>query len=71
MEQNTPNTALLVMDMQAGIVAMLPDTTAILGNVSKAIATARSKNIPVIYVEFAVLVRGIDPHINQIFKSHA
>ena len=50
MEQQSPNTALLVMDMQDGIVAMLPDAAAILSNVAKAITTARSNNIPVIYV---------------------
>jgi len=43
-------TALLVMDMQAGIVLRLPDATTVLSNVGKAIAAARSKNIPVIYV---------------------
>jgi nicotinamidase-related amidase len=50
MEQNTQNTALLVMDMQTGIVGMLPNASAILGNVVKAIAAARKNNIPVIYV---------------------
>jgi nicotinamidase-related amidase len=50
MEQQTQNTALLVMDMQAGIVAMLPDAATILGNVAKAIDSARKNNIPVIYV---------------------
>jgi nicotinamidase-related amidase len=50
MEQNTSNTALLVMDMQVGIVAMMPDAAAILPKVSKAIAHAREKNIPVIYI---------------------
>ena len=50
MEQNTQNTALLVMDMQVGILAMLPDSEKIISKVSDAIATARSKNIPVIYV---------------------
>ena len=50
MDQNTPNTALLIMDMQAGIVTMLPNATAILENVAKAIAAARKQNIPVIYV---------------------
>lgn len=50
MEQNTTNTALLVMDMQAGIVAMLPGAAPILNNIAKAIAAARSRNIPVIYV---------------------
>lgn len=43
-------TALLVMDMQAGIVPRLPDAAAVLSNVAKAIANARSKKMPVIYV---------------------
>ena len=50
MEQNTQNTALLVMDMQVGILGMLPGATALLDKLAKAIATARDKNIPVIYV---------------------
>ncbi len=50
MEQNTNNTALLVMDMQMGIVPMLPTPGEILGNVKKAIITARERKIPVIYV---------------------
>ncbi len=50
MEQNTSNTALLVMDVQAGIVGMLPDSQSILGATAKAIAHARAKKIPVIYV---------------------
>lgn len=50
MEQNTSNTALLVMDMEDGIIAMLPESRAIIENVAKAIATARKNNIPVIYV---------------------
>lgn len=41
-------TALLVMDMQAGIVSRLPDASTVLSNVGKAIASARSKKIPVI-----------------------
>jgi len=49
MEQQS-KTALLVMDVQAGIVAMLPDAAAILNNVTKAIAKARDQKIPVIYV---------------------
>jgi nicotinamidase-related amidase len=47
MEQKT---ALLVMDMQVGIVSMLADAKTILSNVAKAVAAARSKNIPVIFV---------------------
>lgn len=50
MEQNTQNTALLVMDMQVGIVAMLPDAAAVKANAAKAIAYARDNKIPVIYV---------------------
>jgi nicotinamidase-related amidase len=68
MEQ-TQNTALLVMDMQAGIVAMLPDATQILGAVAKAIAHAREKNIPVIYV--VVGFRQGAPEININNKGFA
>ena len=50
MEQNKANTALLVMDMQAGIAAMLPNAAAILNTTAKAIAKAREQKIPVIYV---------------------
>ena len=50
MENNTPNTALLVMDMQAGVLNRLPGASNIIDNVAKAIANARSKNIRVIYV---------------------
>lgn len=49
MEQQN-NTALLVMDMQAGIIAMLPDAATILNSTAKAIAKARAQKIPVIYV---------------------
>jgi len=47
MEQNT---ALLVMDLQLGILRNLPDPTDLLHNAAKAISHARKKNIPVIYV---------------------
>ncbi len=50
MEQNTQNTALLIMDMQTAIVNRLPDSKALIGNVAKAIAHARDKKISVIYV---------------------
>jgi len=50
MEQNTKNTALLVMDMQAGILSMLPDASLLIANAARAIANARDKKIPVIYV---------------------
>ncbi|MBV8389911.1 MAG: cysteine hydrolase [Mucilaginibacter sp.] len=62
-------TALLVMDMQAGIVSRLPDATIVLSNVGKAIAAARHKNIPVIYV--VVGFRQGAPEISPNNKSFA
>jgi nicotinamidase-related amidase len=50
MEQNTQNTALLVMDMQVGILPRLPNSAELLVNATQAIAHARDKKIPVIYV---------------------
>jgi nicotinamidase-related amidase len=50
MEQNPQNTALLVMDMQTAVLRNLPDTTALISNVAKAIAKARDEKIPVTYV---------------------
>ena len=48
--ENTSNTALLVMDMQTAILGHIPQKDALIENVSTAIAIARAKNIPVIYV---------------------
>jgi nicotinamidase-related amidase len=67
MEQNTSNTALLVMDVQAGIVGMLPDSQSILAPTAKAIAHARAKKIPVIYV--VVGFRPGGPEISMNNKS--
>lgn len=67
MEQNTSNTALLVMDMQAGIVAMLPEAATIVNNTAKAIAKARDQKIPVIYV--VVGFRQGSPEISGNNKS--
>ncbi|MEX8547962.1 MAG: isochorismatase family cysteine hydrolase [Mucilaginibacter sp.] len=50
MENRTDNTALLVMDMQDGILSQLPQASEVTGSVAKAVANARSKNIRVIYV---------------------
>ena len=41
---------MLIMDVQAGIVSRLPDATVLLANVNTALAHARKKGIPVIYV---------------------
>lgn len=66
MEQNT---ALLVMDMQAGIIPMLPAATALLPKVAQAIAHARERKIPVIYV--VVGFRQGAPEVNINNKSFA
>jgi len=50
MEQNTQHTALLVMDMQVGILGNFPGAAALIEKVSKAIAHARENKIPVMYV---------------------
>ncbi|MDB5007789.1 MAG: isochorismatase [Mucilaginibacter sp.] len=66
MKQNT-ETALLVMDMQMGTLAMLPSAGELIGNVAKAIANAREKKIPVIYV--VVGFRQGTPEISMDNKS--
>jgi len=69
MEQNTQNTTLLVMDMQVGILGMLPDAAVIISNVAEAIAKAREQKIPVIYV--TVGFRQGTPEISMNNKSFA
>jgi nicotinamidase-related amidase len=50
MEPNKPDTALLVMDMQAAIVRTLPSASDLLNKVSNAIANARKRGIPILFV---------------------
>jgi nicotinamidase-related amidase len=69
MEQNIQNAALLVMDMQSAILSTLPDAKEFVGNVAKAIANARDKKIPVIYV--VVGFRQGTPEINLNNKGFA
>jgi nicotinamidase-related amidase len=45
-EKNLTNTALLVMDMQQGILGTYPGAMTLLANATKAIVYARSKQIP-------------------------
>jgi nicotinamidase-related amidase len=63
MEKNSSNTALMVMDMQMGILSMAPTMSGILGNVARAIAMARKNHIPVIYV--VVGFRNGAPEISE------
>ncbi|OQP40737.1 isochorismatase [Niastella yeongjuensis] len=67
MSNNKNNTALLVMDMQTVMLGMFPGAAAVTGNVAKAIANARSKGIPVIYV--VVGFRQGAPEISTNNKS--
>ncbi|MDR3022476.1 isochorismatase family cysteine hydrolase [Chryseobacterium sp.] len=63
-------TALLVMDMQSSILSNLQDTEQLVLNVKKAIKTARTRQIPVIYV--TVGFRQEMPEIsakNKIFSG--
>src|SRR5450631_464655 len=69
MEPNAQDTALLVMDMQTGILARYPVTGALIGNVARAIANARDKKIPVIYVKLAF--RPGAPEVSMNNKSFA
>jgi nicotinamidase-related amidase len=50
MEKNEQSTALLVMDMQAEMIHMLPDAKTVIGQVAQAIEHVRDRKIPVIYV---------------------
>ncbi len=67
MEKNKQNSALLVMDMQSAILGRLPETTTLLSNAGKAIAIAREKKVPVIYV--VVGFRQGAPEISSNNKS--
>ncbi|HVB03249.1 MAG TPA: isochorismatase family cysteine hydrolase [Chitinophagaceae bacterium] len=66
MEQ-TQKSALLVMDMQAAILASLPDAQKLISNVANAIANARANKVPVIYV--TVGFRPGTPEISMNNKS--
>src|SRR5947207_3386148 len=66
MEQNT---ALLVMDMQAGILGMFDGAEALAASVAKAISDARKLKLPVIYVTLAF--RKGAPEINMNNKGFA
>src|ERR1700733_13058268 len=67
MEQNKQNSALLIMDMQSTIVSRLPQTSALISRVKQAIASARERKIPVIYV--VVGFRQGAPEISPNNKS--
>jgi nicotinamidase-related amidase len=67
METNKQNTALLVMDLQMGILSRYPEAGKLAGNIAKGISYARKNNIPVIYV--VVGFRKGMPEISENNKS--
>ena len=60
--QNRPNTALLIIDMQVGVVAKAVGRDAVVGNVASLVAKARQETVPVIWVRHAdeQLIKGSD-----------
>jgi nicotinamidase-related amidase len=65
MNTTNENTALLVMDMQMAMVGMLPACNETPGNIAKAIAFARTNNVPVIYV-----VVGFRPGMPEVSPNN-
>jgi nicotinamidase-related amidase len=56
-----PETALLVMDVQNGIVGRVPDAAdALLATLDRATAAARASGVPVVYVRVAFRPEGAD-----------
>jgi nicotinamidase-related amidase len=60
--QNRPNTALLVIDVQNGVVAGSHDRDAVVANVASLVEKARREQIPVVWVQHSDegLARGSD-----------
>src|SRR5580658_8631262 len=48
---NRPNTALIVIDVQVGVVAGSPGRDAVVGNVAQLVERARAARTPVIWVQ--------------------
>ena len=65
MERNTGNIALLVMDMQKGILKNYPSTQTQIRNVRKAIDAARKQNVTVLYVRV-----GLRPGLPEISPNN-
>jgi nicotinamidase-related amidase len=60
---NRPNTALLVIDVQNGVVAGSHQRDEVVGNIRTLVDTARSRDVPVIWVQHSSdeLQRGSEP----------
>jgi nicotinamidase-related amidase len=49
--QNRPNTALLVVDMQTGVVGEAYQRDAVVANINRLVARARQEQVPVVWVQ--------------------
>lgn len=60
---NRPNTALLIVDVQNGVVEGAPGRDSVVANIGQLVATARRQGAPVVWVQHASeqLVPGTDP----------
>jgi nicotinamidase-related amidase len=70
--ENRPNTALLVIDVQNGVVAGAHERDAVVANVGSVVEKARREQVPVVWVQHSdeQLVRGSDdwrivPELNR------
>ncbi|WP_462411625.1 cysteine hydrolase family protein [Neobacillus sp. Marseille-QA0830] len=72
MQEHAEKTALLVMDIQNGIVSRYAEAKKLLHNIQEAIASARKHNIPVIFVRvgFSTGYPEVSPR-NKVFASFA
>ena len=72
---NRPNTALLVIDVQAGVVADAHDRGTVVANISSLVDRARTEQIPVVWVQDSLdgrtgsddwqLVPELSPHTSE------
>src|SRR2546426_10943185 len=60
--ENRPNTALLVVDVQNGVVEGAPERDAVVANVGSLVEKARREQVPVVWVQHSDdgLARGSD-----------
>ncbi|MGZ4414328.1 MAG: isochorismatase family protein, partial [Gaiellaceae bacterium] len=60
--ENRPNTALLVVDVQNGVVEGAPDRDSVVANVGNLVEKARQEQVPVVWVQHSDdgLERGSD-----------
>jgi nicotinamidase-related amidase len=60
--ENRPNTALLVVDVQSGVVAGAHERDTVVANIGRLVAKARQEQVPVVWVQHSddELARGSD-----------